>query len=128
MSAPTKTYTVVQAKGTTRTATWTSPTYESKTEAGILVALDVTAASGTGGLTLRINAHDLAGSTVVPLNTAPTAVTAIGTTSYALYPFGAISGAVTQSTSGYLPRMFSISVTAGDSSSYTYSLGYCLLP
>ena len=128
MSAPTKTYTVVQAKGTTRTATWTSPTYESKTEAGILVALDVTAASGTGGLTLRINAHDLAGSTVIPLNTAPTAVTAIGTTSYALYPFGAISGAVTQSTSGYLPRQFSITVTAGDSSSYTYSVGYCLLP
>ena len=128
MTPQTKTYTVVQAKGTTRTATWTSPTYQSKTEAGILVVLDVTSASGTGGLTLRINAQDSAGSVSVPLNSAPTAVTATGTTSYALYPFGAISGALTQSTSGYLPREFSISVTHGDSSSYTYSVGYCLLP
>ena len=128
MSQQTKTYTVVQAKGTTRTATWTSPTYLSKTEAGILVVLDVTSASGTGGLTLRINAQDSAGSVSVPLNSAPTAVTATGTTSYAVYPFGAISGALTQSTSGYLPREFSITVTHGDSSSYTYSVGYCLLP
>ena len=128
MSLQTKTYTVVQAKGTARTATWTSPTYKAETEAGILVVLDVTAASGTGGLTLRVNAHDLAGSVEVPLNSAPTAVSATGTTSYAIYPFGAISGALTQSTSGYLPRMFSITVTHGDSSSYTYSVGYCLLP
>ena len=128
MTQQTKTYTVVQAKGTTRTATWTSPTYLSKTEAGILVVLDVTAASGTGGLTLRINAQDSAGSVSVPLNSAPTGVTATGTTSYSVYPFGAISGALTQSTSGYLPREFSITVTHDDSSSYTYSVGYCLLP
>lgn len=128
MSLPTKTYVQVQAKGTTKTATWTSPTYEAKTEAGILVVLDVTAASGTGGLTLRINAHDQASSQAVALNAAPTAVTGTGTTSYALYPFGAVAGNVTQATSFYLPRMFSITVTHGDSSSYTYSVGYCLLP
>lgn len=128
MNPPTKTYAVVQAKGTTKTATWTSPTCKAETEAGILVVLDVTAASGTGGLTLRINAHDLAGSVAVPLNSAPTAVTGTGTTSYVLYPFGAVAGSVTQATSFYLPRQFSITVTHGDSSSYTYSVGYCLLP
>ena len=128
MSAPIKTYVQVQPKGTARTSTWTSPTYKAETEAGILVVLDVTAASGTGGLTLRINAHDQASSQAVPLNAAPTAVTATGTTSYALYPFGAVAGDVTQATSFYLPRMFSISVTHGDSSSYTYSVGFCLLP
>ena len=127
-TAPTKTYVEVLPKGTTRTTAYTSPTYIAKTEAGILVVLDVTAASGTGGLTLRINAHDQASSQAVPLNAAPTAVTATGTTSYALYPFGVVAGSVTQATSFYLPRMFSISVAVGDASSYTYSLGYCLLP
>ena len=38
------------------------------------------------------------------------------------------TGSVTQATSFYLPRQFSITVTHGDSSSYTYSVGYCLLP
>lgn len=128
MTQTVKTYVQVQEKGTARTATWTSKTFDAKTEAGILVVLDVTAASGTGGLTLRINAHDQASSQAVPLNAAPTAVTAVGTTSYALYPFGAVAGGVTQATEFYLPRMFSISVTHGDSSSYTYSVGFCLLP
>lgn len=123
-----KTYVQVLAKGTTRTSSYTSPTYKAPTEAGILVVLDVTEASGTGGLTLRINAHDQASSQAVPLNADPTAVTATGTTSYALYPFGAVSGNVTQATEFYLPALFSISVTHGDSSSYTYSVGFCLLP
>lgn len=128
MSAPVKTYVQVLPKGTTSTTSYTSPTYEAKTEAGILVVLDVTSASGTGGLQVRINAHDQASGQAVALNAAPTAVTATGTTSYVLYPFGAVAGNVTQATSFYLPRLFSITVTAGDSSSYTYSLGYCLLP
>lgn len=128
MTQTVKTYVQVLPKGTQRSTSYTSPTYEAKTEAGILVVLDVTAASGTGGLTLRINAHDQASSQAVPLNAAPTAVTAIGTTSYALYPFGAVAGGVTQATEFYLPRQFSITVTHGDSSNYTYSVGYCLLP
>ena len=128
MSAPSKTYVQVQAKGTTKTATWTSPTYRAETEAGILVVLDVTAASGTGGLTLRINAHDQASSQAVPLNAAPTAVTTTGTTSYSLYPFSAVAGNVTQATSFYLPRMCSITDTPAATASYTYSIGYCLLP
>ena len=119
---------VLIPKGTTRTTSYASPTQEAQTEAGIIVTLDVTSASGTGGLTLNINSHDVASSQVVKLNPDPSAVTTTGTYSYALYPFGAISGNVTQATAFYLPRAFSISVTHGDSSSYTYSLGYCLLP
>lgn len=113
--------------GTNRSTAYRSSTLEADTEAGLMVFLNVESASGTGGLTVRINAHDYASSQAIPLNTAPTAVTATGSYIYALYPL-ALSGAVTQSTAGYLPRAFSVSVSVGDASSYTYSLGYCLLP
>lgn len=111
-----------------RTTSYQSPILEADTEAGVMVFVDVTSVPGSGGLTVRINAHDQVSGNAVALNTAPTAISSTGTYSYALYPFGAISGNVTQATSAYLPRLFSISVTHGDSSSYTYSLGYCLLP
>lgn len=111
-----------------RTTAYQSRILEADVEAGVMVFLDVTSASGTGGLTVRINAHDQVSGNAVALNTAPTAITATGTYTYALYPFGAISGNVTQATSAYLPRLFSVSVSVGNSSSYTYSLGYCLLP
>ena len=111
-----------------RTTAYQSDILEADVEAGVMVFLNVTSASGSGGLTVRVNAHDQVSGAAVALNTAPTAVTATGTYSYALYPFGAISGNVTQATSAYLPRLFSVSVAVGNSSSYTYSLGYCLLP
>lgn len=111
-----------------RTTAYQSDILEADTEAGVMVFLNVTSASGSGGLTVRINAHDQVSGASVALNTAPTAVTATGTYSYALYPFGAISGNVTQATSAYLPRLFSVSVAVGNGTSYTYSLGYCLLP
>ena len=128
MSNQVKSAFVVLPDGTTRTSTYTSPTFEADTEAGVLVSLNVTAASGTGGLQVRINSVDVASGQVFALNAAPTAVTSTGLTVYSLYPFGGVSGNITQSTSGYLPRKFSITVTHGDSSSYTYSLGFCLLP
>lgn len=111
-----------------RTTAYQSAILKAEREAGVMVFLDVTSASGSGGLALRINAHDQVSGNPVALNSAPTAVTAAGTYSYALYPFGAISGNVTQATSAYLPELFSVSVAVGNSTSYTYSLGYCLLP
>lgn len=118
----------------TRTTSYRSDTLTAKTENGILVVLTVTAASGTGGLTVRINAQEQpihAGTNppwFTPLNNAPPAVTTTGNYTYVLYPFGAAGGgAVNQATAGFLPRDFSISVDHGDSSSYTYSLGYSLL-
>lgn len=121
-----KTYKIVKESGA-RTTAYTSETFEAEDEAGVLVTLNVTAASGTGGLTVRINGIDLASAGTFTLNSAPTAVTSTGTYTYAIYPFGAVGNA-TQSTSGYLPRNFNVSVSVGDASSYTYSLGYCLLP
>lgn len=118
------------APSATRTSSYASPALEAKSEPGILVILNVTAASGTGGLSLRINAREpdyAAGTTApwtVPLNNAPTPVTTTGSYSYTLYPW---SAAGASSTSFYLPRTFSIHVEHADSSSYTYSLGYQLL-
>lgn len=118
----------------TRTTSYRSDTLLSiGNEWGILVVLSVTAASGTGGLTVRINAQEQpihAGTNTpwfTPLNLAPTAVTSTGNYTYSIYPFGALAGSITQPTAGFLPRDFSISVDHGDASSYTYSLGHHLL-
>lgn len=118
------------APSATRTSNYASPALEAPHEPGILVVLDVTAASGTGGLSLRINAREPdshAGTTTpwtVALNTAPTPVTTTGGFTYTLYPWKAAGPA---STNFYLPRTFSITVEHGDSSPYTYSIGYQLL-
>lgn len=98
---------------------------------GVLISLNVTAASGTGGLTLRIQGASSpsgTGSTMRNLNAAPTAVTAISTTTYVIYPgVGAAAGDVTQQTSGILPRDWRCEVFVGDASSYTYSVTFALL-
>ena len=105
-----------------RTATTTSSTLENPRGLGVVLFLDVTVASGTGGLQVQAQAIDPTGGTVLAVNSAPTAVTATGLKTYVIYP-GASAGA-TQNTSGVLPRRWNVKVTAGDSSSYTYSVSY----
>lgn len=119
--------------GTTRTSTYRSEALNAQSEHGILVFLNVTAASGTGGLTLRINGQSglpdgIDGNT--PLNAALAPITSTGMYSYAMYPWGVLPArdyAVTQTTTFYLPHPFTIHVQHADASSYTYSLGYTLL-
>ena len=93
---------------------------------GILVHLDVTAASGTGGLTLAVKGIDPVSGNATALLTAGAAVTATGTKSYLLYP-GASGGSVTTAVSGALPYKYRVDVAVGDASSNTYSVGYTLL-
>jgi len=92
------------------------------TDRGIIVYLNVGTASGTGGLSVKINGIDPVSGTAAQLNANPTAVTATGVKTYILYP-GTTSGG-TQATSAPLPDQFRIDVGVGDSSSYTYSVGY----
>lgn len=95
---------------------------------GIAVYINVTAASGTGGLTVRIQARDGVTVAYYNLNAAPAAITATGEYIYILYPgIGAAVGDVTQTTNGVLPKNCRIAITVGDSSSYTYSGAYNLL-
>jgi|GEM_PF-2081880 len=111
-----------------RTMAVSSPLQTNHNSRGVLVILSVTAASGTGGLTLNIVGRDPVSSTDYNLNVNPTAVTAIGISVYALYPNASgTSIHVKQSTSLILPRTWSIYVSHADASSYTYSVGYSLI-
>lgn len=99
---------------------------------GVLLFLNVTAASGTGGLTVRLQAIEpVTGTAVVNLLTAAAAVTATGLYTYALYPGlpspAVALGGVTMAQNGVLPRVWTAAVSLGDTSSYTYSLSYALI-
>jgi hypothetical protein len=74
---------------------------------------------------VRVQGKDPISGAYANINAAPTAVTATGMNLYVLYP-GATAGG-TQAFNTILPRTFRYSVAHGDSSSYTYSLGYCLI-
>jgi hypothetical protein len=111
-----------------RTSTTVSPTQTNYNARGVQVVLRVTSVSGTGGLQVSIQGQDSASSAWYMLNALPSAVTSTGTYVYELYPgIGSASGQITQRTSGTLPRTWNAVVTHGDSSSYTYSLGYSLI-
>lgn len=92
---------------------------------GIIFFLNVTVASGTGGLQLSIQVKDPISGLYVGLNALPAAVTTTGVRAYSFYP--GISAVGTQGTSGALSRTFRIQVIVGDATSYTYSVGYSLI-
>lgn len=95
---------------------------------GIIVILDVTAASGTGGLQVLVQVKDVLTANYQALNATPAAVVATGTKTYIVYPgVGAAAGDVTQSTSQVVGRTYRIRVVAGDASSYTYSVSANLM-
>lgn len=104
-----------------RTAQTDSADFYNPNWQGAIFLLNVTVASGTGGLTLRIATTDPVSGAVFLLNTAPTAVIATGLTAYAIFP-GISGGGLTQATSGGLPDSYRIRVQVGDASSYTYSV------
>jgi hypothetical protein len=107
-----------------RTAATASSDQTNYNGSRVMVFLNVTVASGTGGLTVQIQGKDPVSGNYVNLNANPTAVTGTGMTTYELaLGDGAASGQVTQRTGGLLPRTWRVNVAVGDSSSYTYSLG-----
>ncbi len=110
---------------TTQTADITTNGYR-----GLVIFLNVTAASGTGGLTLRVRGKCPVSGAYLALGSVTSAVTAIGITGL---QFGG-GGAGTTATvaggafGGILPDTIRLEVAHGDASSYTYSVGYCLVP
>lgn len=109
-----------------RTATISSANITNHNARGVMVFLNVTAASGTGGLQTRIRGVDPVGASSVAVNALPTAIIATSLLVYVVYPGGG-AGALTQGTNVELPRTFFIQVVHGDTSSYTYSVSYALL-
>lgn len=115
-----------------RTAEANSGNITNYNHRGIIVYLDVTVASGTGGLQIKIESIDPTTNNRHQLNVTPTAITAVARHSYELSPGGSTAapggtGNLTQRTAGSLPRTFRITVSVGDASSYTYSVGYHLI-
>lgn len=113
-----------------RTATTTGSAQTNYNARGAMLILNVSAASGTGGLTVTFLATDPVSGAQFLLNANPTAVTGTGTYVYELYPGASTAGptgAVAQRTAGILPRTWTVKVFHGDASSYTYSVGYELI-
>lgn len=112
-----------------RTATATSATQKNFTARGVFIGIVVTAAT-TGGLTLRIRGLDPISGDNYTLGSY-TQITTTGRYGFILYP-GAVTGALAGSGTvqtigtGFLPRQWYVDVTAGDSSSWTYSVSYVL--
>lgn len=98
--------------------------------AGVAAFLNITVASGTGGLSHYFGTYDPVSGTGKLLNSAPTAIVATGIYWYCLHPSltAAFNTSANQLSGGLLPRTFYSYVNVGDASSYTYSVGFVLIP
>lgn len=108
-----------------RTASATGPEMENRNCKGVIVTLDATVVTAQASLTLSIEFKDLASGKWEELMEA-TAVTAQGTHSYLIYPDAGLTPAddIAQIASWPLPRYWRVKVTAADTKSVTYSVGY----
>lgn len=116
-----------------RTATTSSADQTNYTSRGVIVWLDITVASGTGGLLVVLQGKDPVSGNYTNLNPTATAITATGTYGYELYPgssaaaAGVGAGYVNQRTAGALPRTWRIQIFHNNATSYTYSVGFSLI-
>ncbi len=112
-----------------RTETTASGVFKNPGYRGIRVYLSVTAASGTGGLTVIVRAVEPVSGAKVDLNAGGAAVTTAVKRMYEVYPSAAAaSGFVQDAISRQLPGEFDVVVSHGDATSYTYSLAFEFLP
>lgn len=91
---------------------------------GLILALNITAASGTGGLAVRLEPMDQVGGATgaaAYMNAAVTAIVATGLYHFLFYPGSSTSG-LKQVNSINVPYEWRAIVSVGDASSYTYSL------
>jgi hypothetical protein len=125
----------VQAPGlasAARTATTQSTDISCIGFGGIIVTLNVTVASGTGGLKVRIRYKDSVTGIYYVLSESTLIVTATGGWVYQHAPgtgttVTAILGNL-GSAAGLLTDTIRIEIIHGDASSYTYSVNYVLVP
>jgi hypothetical protein len=114
-----------------RTASTLSANFPTKGARGIIVYLNVTAASGTGGLTLRPFGVDPQTMAVATSGTTTGVITTVG---LRVFHFGPGCGAANAGSSAWgsvgimLGRLMALQVLHADASSYTYSLNYELIP
>ena len=93
------------------------------------VYLNVTAASGTGGLTGVFRGYDKVSGLPVALSAGGAAVTAAGMYVYEMMPYpSAPAGAVKETVGRMLPVVWDFALAVGDASSYTYSVSCEVMP
>lgn len=110
-----------------RTATTQSLDIDTQGYSGITVFLHISAASGTGGLSIRVRGLDAQQSTYVNLGTSGTATT---TASVQAVQVGRGIGSITSgmfgpsqgSVGAFLPDICRIEIVHADASSYTYKV------
>jgi hypothetical protein len=126
------TYEATLLSSAARTVSTASADQVNQSGAGVVLYLNVTVSSGTGGLQVFIQIKDPASGQYFNLNNAPTAITAVGHYAYVVYPSASAPGnqgssLVNQYTYAPLPRTWRVTVLHGDASSYTYSVGASIL-
>lgn len=89
---------------------------------GVLVVLDVTLDAASASITLTIRGRDAVSGKFVDLLVA-TAVAAVGTTAYIVYPGVAAAGAQITKVVGYpLPLDWNVEIAVADADAMTYSV------
>lgn len=113
-----------------RTATPAAVTLINPGYRGVVLSLDVTIASGTGGLTVNVSQIDPATGEAMAINGGGAAITTVRAATYWVCAGASGStGAIHDLTAVPLPPgSWQVQVAHGDASSYTYSLGYQMLP
>lgn len=111
------------AESAERTATFFGDILDNPIGRGIIVFLNITVASGTGGLTIHIDLVDPASGQIAGIANSAS-VTAVGLHTYAIYP-GIVNSTADNPIT--LSRKLRVRVTTGDASAYTYSIGATLL-
>lgn len=115
---------LASAARTTNQVTAVQTNYNAR---GVIVVLNVTVASGTGGLTIIVPGTNLGFAWGALLLSATTSIHATGTSTYIVYPGSATTPNIAQISSVPLPRYWYVEVLVGDASSYTYSVDYALI-
>lgn len=112
-----------------RSGTQVSSIIQNPSCRGVILYLRITASSGTGGLSPVIWGVDPASGQFITLNAVPEPVVGTRNYTYVLYPGASLDFGLTavQVESLPLPKQWGVQVWTGDSSNYTYSLGYSLI-
>jgi hypothetical protein len=112
-----------------RTIQTGSPIQTNYNAKGVILFLNVTVASGTGGLQPKVLIVDPVSGNAIQYYADPGAITGTGLYAYVIYPGDNTPayGTTKQHVQTALPRTWQANVYVGDASSYTYSLGYALI-
>jgi len=112
-----------------RTATTATVKFTDRWAKVLRLYLNVTVASGTGGLQPQVRGYDPVSGNAVAISAGGTAIVATGTYVYEIgLAEGTTVGNVKECVLRPLPDVWDVNVVAGDGSSYTYSLGAEIIP